>query len=91
VPTSRRRHSLTETDDVAAALNGIRDATGGAVDIPELVKLGAVVKLQELSAARADSQSRRELRRRFAERTLTGDGIDVDALGAAHDRGWARG
>jgi hypothetical protein len=91
MPTRRKRHSITETDDVAAVLDRVRGATGGEVDLPELVKLGGEVKLRQLSEARAQDERRLQLRRRFAERTLVGEGIDIDALHEVRERGWARG
>lgn len=91
VPTTRKRHSITETDDVADMLDRVRVATGGPPDLPELVKLGAQAKLRQLDQARADDERRRVLRQRFAERTLTGEGIDVAALREVREHGWARG
>lgn len=88
MPTQRKRHSITETDDVAAVLDRVRGATGGEVNLPELVKLGGEAKLRQLSEARAQDEHRLQLRRRFAERTLAG--IDVDALHEVRERGWAR-
>jgi hypothetical protein len=80
MPTSRKRHWITETDDVASVLDRVRAETGGVLDLPELVRLGGEAKLQELRAARTADQRRLVLRQRFAERTATAEGIDVDAL-----------
>jgi hypothetical protein len=91
MPTSRKRHSITETDEVASVLDRVRAETGGSLDLPELVRLGAEAKLRELSAARAADQRRSVLRQRFAERTATAEGIDVDALREVHEQGWAGG
>lgn len=90
MPTTRKRHSITETDDVADVLDRVRVATGGLIDLPELVKLGGEAKLRQLDEARADEEHRRELRRQFGERTLSGEGIDVDALRYVHEHGWTR-
>ncbi|MGI8730971.1 MAG: hypothetical protein ACR2LK_13495 [Solirubrobacteraceae bacterium] len=61
MPTSRPRHSITETPDVAAALEPLRRALGAdAPTLAELVVRGAEAKLRELEAqgrARTDSLS----------------------------------
>ncbi len=88
MPTSRKRHSITETDEVASVLDRVRAATGGVLDLPELVRLGGEAKLRELSAAHAADQRRLVLRRRFGERTATADGVDVEALREIHEQGW---
>jgi hypothetical protein len=91
MPTSRKRHSITETDEVASVLDRVRAETGGILDLPELVRLGGEAKLRELSAARAVDQRRAVLRQRFAERTATAEGIDVEALREVHEQGWTGG
>jgi len=88
MPTSRKRHSITETDDVSDVLDRVRLATGGRLDLPELVKLGGEAKLRQLEEATADDERRRELRRQFGEQTLSGEGIDLDALLYVRDHGW---
>jgi len=90
MPTSRKRHSVTETDEVASALDRIRaaDATG-QVNLAELVVLGAERKLQDLALRRDDERRRGELRERFLARTASGEGIDWDAMDEVHERGWS--
>ena len=90
MPTTRRRHSITETDAVERALEPLR-ARGVEVDFGELVTLGAAAKAEQLDAAVDDEQRRAELRARFLERTSTGAGIDVDALVEAREQGWTHG
>jgi len=56
VPAKLRRHEITETPEVAAALNSVRAATGAdRVNIPELVVLGARVKVDSVRAADNDA------------------------------------
>jgi hypothetical protein len=66
VPTKRRRHAITETPPVQAALDELRDALGGErVEMGELVTLGAQEKLARLRAERDDTAA---VRRRLATR-----------------------
>lgn len=89
VPTSRKRHSITETDRVAAVLDQVRaEDPGGRVDLSELVILGGEEKLRRLREQREDDERRLKLRLEFLERTRTAKGIDVDALIEAHEHGW---
>lgn len=78
VPTRYKRHSITETPPVAAALARVRAATPGQrVDLGELVVLGAERKLQEL---RAGGDRRDALIEDLAQRVLRGDpGVDPEA------------
>jgi hypothetical protein len=64
MPTRRKRHSITETDDVAAVLDRVRGATGGELDLPELVKLGGEAKLRTLAAEGIDIDALHEVRER---------------------------
>ena len=89
MPTRRRRHAITETPPVQAALDDLRHALGDdRVEIGELVILGAQEKLARLRAQEDDSVA---LRRRLAERIRRGD-IPADRAAADEVRraGWAR-
>jgi hypothetical protein len=90
IPTSRKRHTITETDEVERALRPLRERMRGRIDFGELVRLGAGVKLERLDSEEADAQRRRELRERFLTRTRTGEGVDFERLREAHERGCAQ-
>ena len=89
VPTKRRRHALTETPPVQAALDDVRQALHtDDVDIVELVILGAREKLARL---RAEEQQTKELRRQLADRIRAGDiPVDVSAADEVRRSGWVR-
>ena len=89
MPTRRRRHAITETPPVQAALDDLRNALGqDRVPLGELVILGAEEKLARL---RAEQDETDELRRRLADRVRRQD-IPVDRSAADEVRraGWAR-
>jgi hypothetical protein len=89
VPTQHRRHAITETPPVKAALDELREQLGDArIEFGELVILGARQKVAQLRAARDDTASRR---RALAERIRRRD-IPVDRAAADEVRraGWAR-
>jgi hypothetical protein len=66
VPTKRRRHAITETPPVEAALDELRRELGGErVDLGELVILGAAAKLEALRDERGGGEA---LRRSLAAR-----------------------
>ena len=90
MPTKRRRHAITETPPVQAALDDLRDALGGGrVDVAELVILGAREKLSQL---RKGDLQRVRLRHRLAERVRTRSvPVDLDAAEEVRRTGWARG
>lgn len=90
MPTSKPRHTITETGPVKRVLDLLRDAGEPITsqDVATLIVLGGETRLHELAEIRADEQERRELRERFLE--LSCDEIDVPALHAAHDDGWSR-
>lgn len=89
MPTNRRRHAITETPSVQAALDDLRRELGiDRVPLGELVELGARAKLAELRAARDGEAA---LRRRLADRVRRGDvPVDVEAADEVRARGWAR-
>jgi hypothetical protein len=89
MPTRRRRHAITETPPVQAALDELRQALGeDRVEMGELVILGAQEKLARVRADRDDAAA---LRRRLADRIRRRE-IPADRAGADEVRraGWAR-
>jgi hypothetical protein len=89
MPTRRRRHAITETPPVQAALDELREALGDErVEMGELVILGAHEKLARVRAERDDTAA---LRRQLADRVRR---RDIPAERAAADEvrraGWAR-
>jgi hypothetical protein len=89
VPTNRRRHAITETPHVQAALDQLREELGtDRIELGELVVLGAGAKLASLRAARKDDA---EKRRRLADRVRTRQlRSDVAAADEVRTTGWAR-
>lgn len=90
MPTKRRRHAITETPPVQAALDELRDELGKErVQLGELVILGANVKLAELRARRDDRTARlRGLAERVRNREMPG--IDLEAAREVRTKGWVR-
>jgi hypothetical protein len=89
MPTRRRRHAITETPPVQAALDELREALGDdRVEMGELVILGAREKLSRVRAERDDTAV---LRRRLADRIRSRD-VPVDRAAADEVRraGWVR-
>jgi hypothetical protein len=89
VPTQHRRHAVTETPPVKAALDELREELGeGRIDFGELVTLGAHQKVAQLRASRDDTTARR---RALAERVRMRE-IPVDRTAADEVRraGWVR-
>jgi hypothetical protein len=81
---------VTETDEVAAALDRVRAADpNGAISLPELVILGAECKVEQLERQHLDNAVRAQLREQFLERTRTGEGVDWDALTGVREHGWS--
>ncbi len=89
VPTKHRRHAITETPPVRAALDELREEIGGGrIEFGELVILGAHQKVAQLRAERDDAAARR---RRLADRIRRRDvGVDVAAADEVRRSGWAR-
>lgn len=89
MPTKHRRHAITETPPVRAALDELRRELGDArVNLGELVILGAREKLLRLRLADA---RRRALRRSLADRVRTGTvPADLAAADEVRRTGWAR-
>lgn len=80
MPTTRPRHTITETPSVQAALDELRSRLGEAerIDFAELVTLGAQVKARRLADR---SEEARRARREMIDWILSGNGpkVDVDA------------
>jgi hypothetical protein len=90
MPTKRRRHAITETPPVQAALDELRAELGAErLELGELVVLGARAKL---TAVRAERSGNEALRRRLAHRVRSRElSADVEAADAVRRSGWARG
>jgi hypothetical protein len=89
MPTKHRRHAITETPSVQAALDELRGELGEArVELGELVILGARQKTAQLRAQRDDAVTRR---RRLADRVRRRDiPADRSAADKVRRAGWAR-
>ena len=89
MPTKHRRHAITETPPVQAALDELRGELGGErIELGELVILGAHQKVAQLRAERDDAAGRR---RRLAERIRRREAwVDVAAADEVRRSGWAR-
>jgi hypothetical protein len=80
VPTTRPRHTITETEPVRKALDELRQVQGGErVELPDLVIRGAKDKVRELTA---ESRSADRARQEIAEWIRTGSGPKVDIAAA---------
>lgn len=89
MPTRHRRHAISETPPVKAALDELREELGSdRVEMGELVILGAHEKLVRLRSERSDAV---RLRHHLAERIRRGE-IPADRSAADEVRraGWAR-
>jgi hypothetical protein len=89
MPTQHRRHAITETPPVKAALDELRGELGDArIELGELVILGARQKVAQLRGERDETAARR---RRLAERVRRRE-LPVDRAAADEVRraGWAR-
>jgi hypothetical protein len=89
MPTQHRRHAITETPPVKAALDELRGELGGErIEFGELVILGAQQKVAQLRGERNDTASKR---RQLASRIRRGE-VPVDRAAADEVRraGWAR-
>ena len=89
MPTKHRRHAITETPPVRAALDALRAELGDArIELGELVILGAHEQVAQLRSQRDDTAA---LRRHLADRIRRRD-LPVDRAAADEVRraGWAR-
>ena len=90
MPTKHRRHAITETPPVKAALDELRGELGDArIEFGELVILGAHQKVAQLRAGRDDTgvSATAPGRRGFARRDVSVDRAAADEVRRA---GWAR-
>ena len=81
MPTTRPRHTITETPPIQAALDALRArlGVGERIDFAELVMLGAEVKARRMATEDAAAAT---ARRRLAEMIRTGSfryAVDVEA------------
>ena len=89
MPTKHKRHAITETPPVKAALDALRaELNGERLDLAELVIMGAREKTGQL---RVDSDRGAELRQQLADKIRRGE-LDIDPQAAEEVRrtGWAR-
>ena len=90
MPMNRRRHFVTGTPRVEAALSQLRNELGSErIDLSEILVLGAGRKLEQIREQRADNAAlRRSLAARMRARTLP---LDTDAAARVRVTGWTRG
>jgi hypothetical protein len=81
MPTTRPRHTITETPPVEAALDELRAklAEGEKIDFAELLMLGARAKARQLPDHKAERARALE---EMADWIRTGNGPDVDVAAA---------
>jgi hypothetical protein len=81
MPTTRPRHTITETPSVQAALDELRSKLGEAerIDFAELITLGAQVKARRLADR---DESARRARREIIDWISSGNGPKVDVNAA---------
>ena len=89
IPTKHRRHAVTETPPVRAALDELRQELGDdRLELGELVILGAQEKVARLRAERDGTSVRRQ---RLADRIRRGElPVDRSAADEVRRAGWAR-
>lgn len=89
IPTKHRRHAVTETPPVRAALDELRQELGDdRLELGELVILGAQEKVARLRAERDGTAGRRQ---RLADRIRRGElPVDRSAADEVRRAGWAR-
>jgi hypothetical protein len=86
MPTTKPRHTITETGRAADALDRARAV--GVDDIRELVVLGAEAAVARAAERREHDDRRRRLRERLMGRIERRGGIDADAAREAREGGW---
>jgi hypothetical protein len=90
VPTTRRRHAITETPPVQEALDELRELLGtDRLPLGEILILGAQTRVSELRERQSDRARRLN---RLADRIVNREGFDVDLEAAEEVRrtGWAK-
>jgi hypothetical protein len=90
MPTTRRRHAITETAPVQEALDELRAELGNErVPLGEIVILGAHAKVAELRGEKDEKSVRlRRLADRIRERRPLP--IDLEAAEEVRRTGWSR-
>lgn len=88
VPTTKPRHTITETGQVAQALGRARAV--GVDDIRELVILGADAAVARAAERQGHDDRRRRLRERLSARLERSAAVDREAAREAREHGWAR-
>jgi hypothetical protein len=82
VPTTRPRHTITETPPVQEALDELRARLNGErIDFAELLVLGARAKARRLPEG-GDSEQARRARKELADWIRDGNGPMVDIAAA---------
>jgi hypothetical protein len=83
MPTTRPRHTITETEPVREALDELRQELGeDRVELPELVIRGARDKVREL---RFHGRDAKEARARLARSIRAEAAVDADEVRAAEE------
>lgn len=76
MPTSHPRHSITETPELAAALEPLRERLGASTpSLSELVRRGAEAELREIEAR---DRARARALETFVDRLSAGPEPDLD-------------
>ena len=89
MPTTRKRHTITETAPVEEALDELRGLVGGQVNLAELVVIGARTKAA--ATLRTENAEAAALRKQLAARILRRDiHVHLDAAEEVRRVGWAR-
>jgi hypothetical protein len=89
VPTTRRRHAITETPPVQEALDNLRAVMGiDRLPLSEILILGAETRLAEL---REEEASKSDRVRRLADRIRAREPLaDLEAAEEVRRTGWTR-
>jgi hypothetical protein len=90
MPTTRRRHAITETPPVEEALDELRALMGtDRLPLGDILILGAQTRASALREEQSDKARRLN---RLADRIRNREGFDVDLEAAEEVRrtGWAR-
>lgn len=89
MPTSRARHTITETPPVERALKRLRDLEPDGLDFKDLLIRGATARADELEQQMGPgAPTKQDLIERFLR--IGPDELDFEAGLAVHDGGWLR-
>ena len=89
MPTTRRRHTITEVGEVEEALNRVR-AIEDEPDIRELVVLGADEAVRRAAEREHDEQRRARAKRDLIEFLRNGPSLDLKAAREVREHGFSR-